>query len=165
MESYGADRREGEGEEEMVAPEGSEMRRRSAAAKEVETRGENGAAAASTMMSMSVERVFEGKRVPGGGSSSRSAPSSSASFSPRCIIPSLNVSAGLLGFFFVKTWTAALDKAGLLKTPFTRQENTVIQTCVVAAYDIAFSGGFGSYLLGMSERVRTKQQKRMIRRT
>ncbi|KAE9598858.1 putative oligopeptide transporter, OPT superfamily [Lupinus albus] len=56
------------------------------------------------------------------------------------IIPSLNVSAGLLGFFFVKTWTKLLAKSGLLKHPFTRQENTVIQTCVVAAGGIAFSG-------------------------
>ncbi|KAF5958103.1 hypothetical protein HYC85_005328 [Camellia sinensis] len=69
------------------------------------------------------------------------------------IIPSLNVSAGLLGFFFVKTWTKFLDKSGLLKQPFTRQENTVIQTCVVATSGIAFSGGFGSYLFGMSELV------------
>ncbi|KAL8251547.1 hypothetical protein R6Q59_035240 [Mikania micrantha] len=69
------------------------------------------------------------------------------------IIPSLNVSAGLLGFFFVKTWTKFLDRSGLLKQPFTRQENTVIQTCVVASSGIAFSGGFGSYLFGMSERI------------
>ncbi|XP_027357676.1 probable metal-nicotianamine transporter YSL5 isoform X2 [Abrus precatorius] len=69
------------------------------------------------------------------------------------IIPSLNVSAGLLGFFFVKTWTKFLEKSGMLKQPFTRQENTVIQTCVVASSGIAFSGGFGSYLFGMSERI------------
>ncbi|KAA8533357.1 hypothetical protein F0562_033110 [Nyssa sinensis] len=67
------------------------------------------------------------------------------------IIPSLNISAGLLGFFFVKTWTKFLEKSGLLKQPFTRQENTVIQTCVVATSGIAFSGGFGSYLFGMSQ--------------
>ncbi|XP_047971217.1 probable metal-nicotianamine transporter YSL7 isoform X1 [Salvia hispanica] len=67
------------------------------------------------------------------------------------IVPSLNVSAGLLGFFFVKTWTKFLEKSGFLKQPFTRQENTVIQTCVVASSGIAFSGGFGSYLFGMSE--------------
>ncbi|KAJ7942415.1 Oligopeptide transporter [Quillaja saponaria] len=59
------------------------------------------------------------------------------------IIPSLNVSAGLLGFFFVKTWTGFLSKLGLISKPFTRQENTVIQTCVVACYGLAFSGGFG----------------------
>ncbi|XP_009384580.2 probable metal-nicotianamine transporter YSL12 [Musa acuminata AAA Group] len=69
------------------------------------------------------------------------------------IIPSLNVAAGLLGFFFVKLWTKALEHAGLLRTPFTRQENTVIQTSVVAAYGLAFSGGFGSYLFGMSSKI------------
>ncbi|XP_057857692.2 probable metal-nicotianamine transporter YSL12 isoform X1 [Cryptomeria japonica] len=72
------------------------------------------------------------------------------------IIPSLNVSAGLIGFFFMRTWTKMLDKVGLLKTPFTRQENTVIQTCVVACYGIAFSGGFGTYLLGMSRKMYVK---------
>lgn len=56
------------------------------------------------------------------------------------IIPSLNVSAGLLGFFFVKIWTNFLHKSDLLKQPFTRQENTVIQTCVVASSGITFSG-------------------------
>ncbi|CAI9780459.1 unnamed protein product [Fraxinus pennsylvanica] len=75
------------------------------------------------------------------------------------IIPSLNVSAGLLGFFFVKTWTKLLERSGLLKQPFTRQENTVIQTCVVAASGIAFSGGFGSYLFAMSERVVKQSEK------
>jgi uncharacterized oligopeptide transporter (OPT) family protein len=62
------------------------------------------------------------------------------------IMPSLNVSAGLLGFFFVKTWIKLLEKAGWLNQPFTRQENTVIQTCVVAASGIAFSGSY-SYLV------------------
>ena len=56
------------------------------------------------------------------------------------IIPSLNVSAGLLGFFFVRMWTAAVERMGFLRQPFTRQENTIIQTCVVSAYGIAFSG-------------------------
>uniref|UniRef100_A0A7C8Z6A0 Metal-nicotianamine transporter YSL6 n=1 Tax=Opuntia streptacantha TaxID=393608 RepID=A0A7C8Z6A0_OPUST len=68
------------------------------------------------------------------------------------IIPSLNVAAGLLGFFFVKSWTGVLSKLGFSVKPFTRQENTVIQTCVVACYGLAFSGGFGSYLLAMDER-------------
>nr|MBA0843181.1 hypothetical protein [Gossypium armourianum] len=66
------------------------------------------------------------------------------------VIPSLNVAAGLLGFAVVKTWTTVLEKLGLLKQPFTRQENTVIQTCVVASSGIAFSSGTASYLLGMS---------------
>ncbi|KAE8698485.1 putative metal-nicotianamine transporter YSL5 [Hibiscus syriacus] len=66
------------------------------------------------------------------------------------VIPSLNVAAGLLGFAVIKAWTTTLAKAGLLKQPFTRQENTVIQTCVVASSGIAFSSGTASYLLGMS---------------
>ncbi|THG07628.1 hypothetical protein TEA_024200 [Camellia sinensis var. sinensis] len=68
------------------------------------------------------------------------------------IIPSLNVGAGLLGFFFVKSWTSFLSKLGFSVQPFTRQENTVIQTCVVACYGLAFSGGFGSYLIAMDDR-------------
>lgn len=58
------------------------------------------------------------------------------------IVPSLNISAGLLGFFFVKTWTKFMERSGMLKQPFTRQENTVIQTCVVASSGLAFSGTY-----------------------
>ncbi|TMX05897.1 hypothetical protein EJD97_000031 [Solanum chilense] len=68
------------------------------------------------------------------------------------IIPSLNVAAGLLGFFFVKSWTGFMSQLGFSVKPFTKQENTVIQTCVVACYGLAFSGGFGSYLLAMDEK-------------
>jgi hypothetical protein len=56
------------------------------------------------------------------------------------VIPSLNVAAGLLGFFLVKSWTVFLSKLGIWSKPFTRQENTVIQTCVVACMGLAFSG-------------------------
>uniref|UniRef100_A0A2N9G508 Metal-nicotianamine transporter YSL7 n=1 Tax=Fagus sylvatica TaxID=28930 RepID=A0A2N9G508_FAGSY len=54
------------------------------------------------------------------------------------VIPSLNVAAGLLGFAVVKGYTTLLEKCGLLNQPFSRQENTVIQTCVVASSGIAF---------------------------
>ncbi|PSS35305.1 Metal-nicotianamine transporter like, partial [Actinidia chinensis var. chinensis] len=67
------------------------------------------------------------------------------------LIASLNAAAGLLGFFLVKSWTELLSKLGFSQRPFTRQENTVIQTCVVACYGIAFSGGFGSYLIAMDD--------------
>lgn len=63
------------------------------------------------------------------------------------VIPSLNVAAGLLGFAVLKSYTALLTKFGLLKLPFTRQENTVIQTCVVASSGIAFSSIFSDLLL------------------
>ncbi|GFS34338.1 YELLOW STRIPE like 6 [Actinidia rufa] len=62
------------------------------------------------------------------------------------IIPSLNVAAGLLGFFFVKSWTGLLSKLGFSVQPFTRQENTVIQTCVVACYGLAFSVLLGAII-------------------
>ncbi|KAK6789777.1 hypothetical protein RDI58_013577 [Solanum bulbocastanum] len=66
------------------------------------------------------------------------------------VIPSLNVAAGLLGFAGIKSWTTFTRKFGILKQPFTRQENTVIQTCVIASSGIAFSSGTASYLVGMS---------------
>ncbi|RWW62568.1 hypothetical protein BHE74_00030290 [Ensete ventricosum] len=101
----------------------------------------------------SVERVFEGQRLPGW-REQLTVRAFVVSFFLAVmfsvivmklnlttgIIPSLNVAAGLLGFFFVKLWTKGLESTGLLRTPFTRQENTVIQTCVVAAYGLAFSG-------------------------
>ncbi|KAL1832658.1 hypothetical protein ACET3Z_002309 [Daucus carota] len=69
------------------------------------------------------------------------------------VIPSLNVAAGLLGYALIKSWTAISEKCGFLKQPFTRQENTVVQTCVVASSGIAFSSGTASYLLGMSKTI------------
>lgn len=56
------------------------------------------------------------------------------------LVPNLNVSAALLAFVFVRTWTKVLQKAGFVTKPFTRQENTMIQTCAVACYSIAVGG-------------------------
>ena len=56
------------------------------------------------------------------------------------MIPNLNVSAALLAFLFIRTWIKLLHRAGIVSKPFTRQENTMIQTCVVACYSTA-SGG------------------------
>ncbi|EOY23661.1 YELLOW STRIPE like 3 isoform 1 [Theobroma cacao] len=68
------------------------------------------------------------------------------------LVPNLNVSAALLAFVLVRSWTKLLQKAGFVATPFTRQENTIIQTCAVACYSIAVGGGFGSYLLGLNRK-------------
>ncbi|XP_027333501.1 metal-nicotianamine transporter YSL3 isoform X2 [Abrus precatorius] len=68
------------------------------------------------------------------------------------LVPNLNVSAALLGFVFIRAWTKVLERAKIVPTPFTRQENTIIQTCAVACYSIAVGGGFGSYLLGLNRR-------------
>jgi uncharacterized oligopeptide transporter (OPT) family protein len=67
------------------------------------------------------------------------------------IIPSLNIAAGLLGFFLVKGMNVLLAKMRIVGRPFTRQEATVVQTCVVACYGMAFNGGFGTYLLAMDQ--------------
>lgn len=68
------------------------------------------------------------------------------------LVPNLNVSAALLAFVFLRTWTKLLSKAGIVTAPFTRQENTIVQTCAVACYSIAVGGGFGSYLLGLNRK-------------
>lgn len=56
------------------------------------------------------------------------------------LVPNLNVSAALLAFVFIQTWTKLLQKANFVSAPFTRQENTIIQTCAVACYSIAVGG-------------------------
>lgn len=68
------------------------------------------------------------------------------------LVPTLNVSAALLAFVILKSWTKLLLRFGVMSKPFTRQENTVVQTCVVACYSIAVGGGFGSYLLGLNKK-------------
>ncbi|KAI5657588.1 hypothetical protein M9H77_26381 [Catharanthus roseus] len=68
------------------------------------------------------------------------------------LVPNLNVSAALLAYVLIQTWTKLLHKANFVSAPFTRQENTIIQTAAVACYSIAVGGGFGSYLLGLNKR-------------
>lgn len=56
------------------------------------------------------------------------------------LVPNLNVSAALLAYVFIQSWTKILKMANFVSTPFTRQENTIIQTCAVACYSIAVGG-------------------------
>ncbi|KAJ1272711.1 hypothetical protein BS78_06G223600 [Paspalum vaginatum] len=65
-------------------------------------------------------------------------------------LPLLTIPAGLLGFFLSRSWVRLLNGCDVAQLPFTRQENTVIQTFVAACSNIAYSGGFGSYILAMS---------------
>ncbi|XP_047965610.1 metal-nicotianamine transporter YSL3-like [Salvia hispanica] len=69
------------------------------------------------------------------------------------IVPNLNISAALLAFVFMRTWTKLLEKSNFTTTPFTRQENTVIQTCAVACYGLAYGGGCASFLLSLSRKI------------
>ncbi|KAK9076622.1 hypothetical protein SSX86_004956 [Deinandra increscens subsp. villosa] len=66
--------------------------------------------------------------------------------------PNMNVSAALLAFVFMRSWTKMLQKSGISSVPFTRHENTMIQTSSVACYSIAIGGGYGSYLLGLDKK-------------
>ncbi|KAL6633873.1 hypothetical protein ACP70R_026544 [Stipagrostis hirtigluma subsp. patula] len=69
------------------------------------------------------------------------------------IIPTLNVSAALLAFLALRGWTGVLARLGVASPrPFTRQENTVVQTCAVACYTMGFGGGFGSTLLALNRK-------------
>ncbi|CAI0408868.1 unnamed protein product [Linum tenue] len=68
------------------------------------------------------------------------------------LVPNLNVSAALLAFVFIRAWNKLVGKLGYVAKPFTRQENTMIQTCAVACYSITVGGGFASYLLGLNRK-------------
>jgi hypothetical protein len=57
-------------------------------------------------------------------------------------IPSLNVLARCLGFIIVKFYTVMFDRCVLLKQPFTRQENIIIQIFLVASSGVAFNSMF-----------------------
>ncbi|CAL0334834.1 unnamed protein product [Lupinus luteus] len=69
------------------------------------------------------------------------------------VMPSLNIAAGFMGFAAIKSYTSLLNHFGILRQPFTRQENIVIQTCVIASSGITFNSGIGSYLIAMSPTV------------
>ncbi|XBI94292.1 hypothetical protein VPH35_030966 [Triticum aestivum] len=112
----------------------------------------------------STERVFEGESVPSR-SETITVRSVGVSIVLGCTLsvvamklaltsgfaPSLAMPAGLMGFFLPRLWMRLMDSCEASQLPFTRQENTVIQTCVVACTSIAYSGGFGTYILGMSK--------------
>jgi hypothetical protein len=62
------------------------------------------------------------------------------------VIPALNVASGLLSYFLTTAWRAAAGRLGFGRgSPFTRQENTVIQTCAIACAGLAFSGTYAAH--------------------
>ncbi|CAL4952627.1 unnamed protein product [Urochloa decumbens] len=48
------------------------------------------------------------------------------------LVPSFNMSASLVSFFVISSWTRLLRRLGVPTPAFTRQENVVVQTCAVA---------------------------------
>jgi hypothetical protein len=49
---------------------------------------------------------------------------------------------GLVGFSCIKAWVTIVERCGILGQPFTRQENTMIQVCVLAIIRVAVNGKF-----------------------
>ena len=58
------------------------------------------------------------------------------------ILSPVNMYAGVVGFSCIKTWIMIIDKCGVLGPPFTRQENTIIQACVLGITGVGVSGMF-----------------------
>ncbi|KAL6848371.1 hypothetical protein ACP4OV_021665 [Aristida adscensionis] len=77
------------------------------------------------------------------------------------MVPALNIPAAMLSLFLLKTWTGMLRRFDVSHLPFTRQENTIIQTCVVACASMVSSGGFGSFILSMSRRTAEQTKTEM----
>ncbi|KAG7015921.1 putative metal-nicotianamine transporter YSL5, partial [Cucurbita argyrosperma subsp. argyrosperma] len=97
--------------------------------------------------SMSVEWIFEAQEVPSW-QKHLTARAFVVSFGLSVlftyIVVKLNLTTGITPSLTMSppifsTWTRLLEKSGLPKQPFTRQENTVIQTCVAASSGVAFS--------------------------
>lgn len=60
------------------------------------------------------------------------------------IVPSFNMSASLISFCVVKSWTRLMDRCGVASQPFTRQENVVVQTCIISCATLSL---YGTYVL------------------
>lgn len=56
------------------------------------------------------------------------------------VVSSLCAPAVLLAFYLIKLWNQLMSKLWLPVAPLTRQENTLIQTCIVACFSLAHSG-------------------------
>uniref|UniRef100_A0A0D9UYU2 Uncharacterized protein n=1 Tax=Leersia perrieri TaxID=77586 RepID=A0A0D9UYU2_9ORYZ len=69
------------------------------------------------------------------------------------MVPSFNMSASLLSYFVVRSWTQLMSRCGVASRPFTRQENVVVQTCVISCATLSLYGGFTSYLVAMTPTV------------
>ncbi|KAL6627047.1 hypothetical protein ACP70R_030773 [Stipagrostis hirtigluma subsp. patula] len=69
------------------------------------------------------------------------------------LVPSFNMSASLMSYFVVSSLTGLLTRCGVATQPFTRQENVVVQTCVIACTTLSLYGGFTSFLPAMTSPV------------
>ncbi|CAM0957268.1 unnamed protein product [Alopecurus aequalis] len=111
----------------------------------------------------SVERVFESQQVPGlwGQVTFRSMAISVVLgtvfgfvglriMMKAGILQALNMPINVLSFFFLKWVINLLRACGFNTLPFSRQENVVILTTVTTCLNVAMSGGFANYVIGMT---------------
>ncbi|KAG8052476.1 hypothetical protein GUJ93_ZPchr0001g30740 [Zizania palustris] len=56
------------------------------------------------------------------------------------IVPSFNMSASLTSFFVINSWTRLMAHFGVASQPFTRQENVVVQTCIISCSALSIYG-------------------------
>ncbi|KAJ1262255.1 hypothetical protein BS78_09G092800 [Paspalum vaginatum] len=69
------------------------------------------------------------------------------------VVGALNMPANVLSFFSVKSLVTLQRHYGITATPFTRQENIFLQTCVITCVNIAISGGLPNYIIAMNSQV------------
>ncbi|XP_062179393.1 probable metal-nicotianamine transporter YSL3 [Phragmites australis] len=69
------------------------------------------------------------------------------------IVPALNMPTSVLSFFFLKWFVALLQSCGIATLPFTRQENMFVLTSITTCINMALTGGFATYIIGMTTAV------------
>ncbi|KAG2682205.1 hypothetical protein I3760_11G181300 [Carya illinoinensis] len=69
------------------------------------------------------------------------------------VLSPVTIYTSVVGYSSIKAWLMILETSGIVGQPFTRQENAIIQSCVVGITGVCFSGGLGNYLFSMSSTV------------
>ncbi|KAL5203431.1 hypothetical protein ABZP36_014383 [Zizania latifolia] len=69
------------------------------------------------------------------------------------IVPGFNMPASVLSFYGLKGVTTLLRRCGIVPLPFTRQENVFLLSSVNICTTIAVTGGFATYIIGMTSTV------------
>ncbi|KAG8067594.1 hypothetical protein GUJ93_ZPchr0005g15256 [Zizania palustris] len=69
------------------------------------------------------------------------------------IVPGFNMPASVLSFYGLKGVTTLMRRCGITPLPFTRQENVFLVSSINICTTIAVTGGFATYIIGMTSTV------------
>ncbi|TVU18566.1 hypothetical protein EJB05_34672, partial [Eragrostis curvula] len=69
------------------------------------------------------------------------------------LVPSFNMPATVLSFFFLKWTVKLINSCGMATLPFTRQENIFVLTVVNTCIQMTLTGGFANCIIAMSTSV------------